>query len=111
MLIALKMCVDAPLGFILVIPADKFKQSAAISAASLTLLNEKALNALLSVPIFDVQKLINKNEVIPISSQPSNKVNHEPARTNNVIDHAKSLKKTRKFMMLFSCLIYENAYK
>lgn len=90
-------------------PEDKLTQIAAINAASLTLLKIKALKALFSVAILLVQKLISKNEVIPISSHPSNRANHDPDMTSSIIDHPKSLKYTRKFSMFFSNRIYENA--
>lgn len=90
------------LQFIYKPPEDKLTQIAAINAASLILLKIKALNALLSVAILLVQKLISRNDVIPISSHPSNSVNHDPDMTSSIIDHPKSLKYIRKFTMFFS---------
>ena len=70
----------------------RFRHTAAIRAASLTLLKTKALKALFNVVTLLIQKLISKKEVIPINSHPNNKVNHDPARTNNIIDHPNNLK-------------------
>jgi len=58
---------------------------------SLTLLKEYALNADFKVPILLAQKLIKKNEVIPIISQPKNKTIKLPELTN------KTILKTNKF--------------
>jgi len=52
---------------------------------SLNLLNEKALNADFKVEVFAVQKLIKKNEVNPISSQPKNSIIKFPEDTKNTI--------------------------
>jgi hypothetical protein len=84
------------------LPKAKFMQMAAIRAASLILLKTNALNALFKVVTLLVQKLISKNDVIPINSQPNNRVNQEPAITNKTIDHPNSLKYIRKFRIFFS---------
>ena len=52
---------------------------------SLILLKTKALNADFKVPRRSFQKLIKKNEVKPINSQPKNKVNKLLANTNKII--------------------------
>ena len=49
---------------------------------SLILLKEKALNAAFNVPILATQKLINKNEVKPINSQPKKSIIIFPEETN-----------------------------
>ena len=49
---------------------------------SLTLLKTKALNAALSVPIRVDQKLIKKNDVNPINSQPKKITNKLPPTTS-----------------------------
>ena len=49
---------------------------------SLILLNINALKAAFNVDIFVDQKLIKKNDVKPISSQPRNKTNKLPPTTN-----------------------------
>lgn len=67
-------------------PNHNAKQAALIKAASLSLLNESALNALLSVVALEVQKLISKKELAPISSQPSIRVNHEFAHTSSIME-------------------------
>ena len=67
-------------------------QAAVIKAASLNLLKERALRALLRVVTLDVQKLINRKELAPINSQPNIKVNHELAQTSSIIDSLKTSK-------------------
>lgn len=52
---------------------------------SLILLNEYALNAAFNVPMRLDQKLIKKNEVIPIISQPKNKTIKLPELTSSII--------------------------
>lgn len=52
---------------------------------SLNLLNENALKADLKVPIRVDQKLIKKKEVIPIISQPKNKLTKLPDETKKTI--------------------------
>ena len=63
---------------------------------SLILLKENALKAAFSVPIRDTQKLINKNDVKPINSQPKNSIIKLLADTNInilIINDAKNSKK------------------
>ena len=64
---------------------------------SLNLLNEKALKADLKVPILTDQKLIRKNEVIPIISQPKNKLIRLPEDTKNTMLIINMFKKTIDF--------------
>jgi len=52
---------------------------------SLALLKEYALNAAFRVPILADQKLIRKNDVNPINSQPKNSTIKLPAETKNAI--------------------------
>lgn len=52
---------------------------------SLTLLNVKALNAALSADILVLQKLIRKNDVNPMSSQPRYITIRFPLETNKTI--------------------------
>jgi hypothetical protein len=52
---------------------------------SLNLLNVKALNADFKVEILVDQKLIKKNEVNPINSQPKNKTKKLPLVTKQII--------------------------
>lgn len=52
---------------------------------SLTLLKTRALRADLSVFSLAPQKLIKKNEVTPINSQPKNSTTRLPESTNNII--------------------------
>ena len=61
---------------------------------SLNLLKEKALKADLKVPIRVDQKLIKKNDVMPIISQPKNKLTKLPEETKNTILMIKRFKKT-----------------
>lgn len=56
-----------------------------IKKISLILLKIKALKALLSVNLRLYQKLINKNDVKPISSQPQNRVIIEFPETKTII--------------------------
>lgn len=86
-------------------PVSKCTIKASSRAQSLILLNANALKALLSVVILTVQKLISRKEVIPINSQPSSNVNHEPANTRSTIDNSKAFSKPRKFNTLRSNLI------
>lgn len=67
-------------------------QAAVIKAASLSLLKESALKALFRVVALDVQKLINRKELAPISSQPSISVNQELAQTRSIIESLKTSK-------------------
>jgi hypothetical protein len=59
---------------------------------SLTLLNTNALNADFKVDILVDQKLINKNEDIPINSQPKNNSIKLPLNTNKTILDKNTLK-------------------
>ena len=52
---------------------------------SLNLLNENALKAAFKVPTLVDQKLIKKNEVRPINSQPKNITIKLPEDTNKII--------------------------
>jgi len=52
---------------------------------SLTLLNVRALSADFSVFALAPQKLIKKNEVTPISSQPKKRTIRLPEKTNNIM--------------------------
>jgi hypothetical protein len=75
-----------------------------IKAASLILLNVNALNADLNVPALVDQKLINKNDVKPINSQPNNIINILPASTNKVILQTKELSNIINLSILGSYL-------
>jgi hypothetical protein len=55
------------------------------------LLKTYALNAALSVPIREDQKLIKKKDVNPINSQPKNKTKKLPLETNKIILITKKL--------------------
>lgn len=68
-------------------PNHNETQAALIRAASLNLLKDSALNALLSVVILDVQKFISRNELAPINSHPNISENQELAQTSNTIDN------------------------
>lgn len=68
------------------------RHAALIRAASLTLLKENALNALFKDEIFEFQKFIRRNELIPISSQPKINVGQELAQTSKIIESLKTLK-------------------
>jgi hypothetical protein len=92
------------------VPALRLRQTAAIIAASLILLKLRAFIALFKVVILLDQKLMSRNEVIPISSHPRNRVTQDPESTRSVMDQPNSFKKTKKFTIFFSNLIYEKAY-
>jgi len=77
---------------------------------SLNLLNTKALKAAFKVEILVDQKLIKKNDVKPISSQPKNKTKKLPLVTNNIILMTKQFIKSINLSTLGSYLKYENAY-
>jgi len=77
---------------------------------SLNLLKEKALKAALKVPILTVQKLIKKNEVIPIISHPKNKLTKLPEETKNTILIINRFKNTSKRSTKGSYLKYEKVY-
>lgn len=82
-----------------------------IKQQSLNLLKTNALKAHFNVKILLVQKLINKNEVIPINSQPKINVIQLPAHTNKIIESTNIFKKKIKLIIFNSFLIYEKAYK
>ena len=71
---------------------NKTIKNAIIKKQSLILLKVNALNALFNVVILFVQKLIKRKDVIPISSQPNNKVTQLPASNNKIIDNTKNFK-------------------
>jgi hypothetical protein len=83
----------------------KLNKNAKIKAQSLILLNVNALNALFKVVILFVQKLINKNEVTPINSQPKINVTQLPAHNNKIMDKTKHFKKKKKLIIFNSNLI------
>lgn len=72
----------------------KIKMIAKNKNKSLNLLNEKALNADLKVPILTDQKLIKKKDVIPIISHPKNKLTKLAEETKNTILMINKFKKT-----------------
>jgi len=74
---------------------------------SLNLLNVYALNALFSVLILDDQKLINKNDVKPINSQPKKKTIKFPLETNKTILITKQFINKINLSKLESYLKYE----
>lgn len=57
----------------------------------------------------EVQKLIRRKELAPISSHPNMSVNQELAHTSNIIDNLNTCKYIKKFKMFFSNLMYEKA--
>lgn len=68
-------------------------------AASLSLLNEKALKADLRVEDLSPQKLIKKKEVRPMSSQPKKKTTRFPEFTSTSMLAIKALmRETRRLM-------------
>lgn len=75
---------------------------------SLVLLNEYALNAAFSVPTLVDQKLIKKNEVNPIISQPKNRLIRFPAETKNTMLIINIFKKRTSLSTKGSYLKYEN---
>ena len=77
-------------------------KSAKINETSLNLLKKNALNALLAVPIRVVQKLINKKEKQPMSSQPNIKVGKLPDANNKIILNKNIYNKYKKFKTLGS---------
>ena len=78
------------------------------SDTSLNLLKENALNADFNTEIFVDQKLIKKNEVNPINSQPKNKTKQLPLKTKHIILITKLFNKSIKRSILGSYLKYEN---
>ena len=87
------------------------KKIATNKQKSLNLLKLKALNAAFKVPTLATQKLIKKNDVIPISSQPKNKVIKLPAVTKSTILMTNKFKKTSNRSTKGSYLKYAKAYK
>lgn len=77
---------------------------------SLYLLKEYALNADFNVPTRVDQKLISKNEVKPISSQPKKNITRLPDKTSKTILTTNEFKKIIKRSTFGSYLKYENAY-
>lgn len=75
---------------------------------SLNLLNEQALNADLKVPTLFDQKLIKKNDVKPINSQPKIIIIKFPDNTNKIILNIKKFKNTNNRSTKGSYLKYEN---
>lgn len=78
--------------------------------ASLNLLKTKALNADFKVETLVDQKLIKKNEVKPISSQPRNKTKKLPLVTKHIILITKQFINKVNLSTLGSYLKYENVY-
>jgi len=74
--------------YIKIIPVNKKK--------SLILLKEKALKAAFNVPTLETQKLIKRNEVSPIISQPKNSITILPEETNNNILIIKDKRNNKK---------------
>jgi hypothetical protein len=68
------------------------------------------LNAAFNVPILVAQKLIKKNEVKPIISQPKNNIIVLPAKTKNTILITKVFNNRINLSTKGSYLKYENAY-
>lgn len=75
---------------------------------SLTLLKENALKADFSVPALVDQKLIKKNEVRPISSQPKNITIKFPDDTNKIMLIINRFKNSIRRSTNGSYLKYEN---
>jgi len=80
------------------------------SETSLNLLKTKALNADFKVDILVDQKLIKKNEVKPINSQPKNKTNKLPLVTKHIILITKQFIKSINLSTFGSYLKYEKLY-
>jgi len=74
---------------------------------SLVLLNENALNAAFKVPTLVDQKLIKKNEVKPIISQPKNSITKFPDETKKTILIINKFKKIINLSTNGSYLKYE----
>lgn len=79
------------------------------SAASLNLLKVKALNADLRVPTLVAQKLMSKNEVRPISSQPKSSTSILPDITRVSMLQTKELSIMIRRSTLGSYLKYTKA--
>lgn len=71
---------------LLILNTFQSKQNDNIKNKSLNLLNVKALKLQLSVVILNFQKLINKNDVRPISSHPRISVKKLLPLTNKIIE-------------------------
>jgi hypothetical protein len=78
-------------------------------ATSLNLLKTNALKADFNVDILVDQKLIKKNEVNPINSQPKNKTKKLPLVTKQIILITKQFINKINLSTLGSYLKYENA--
>jgi hypothetical protein len=78
-------------------------------ATSLNLLKTKALNADFNVEILVDQKLIKKNDVKPINSQPKNKTKKLPLVTKHIILITKQFINKINLSTLGSYLKYEKA--
>jgi hypothetical protein len=78
-------------------------------ATSLNLLKTNALKADFNVDILVDQKLIRKNEVNPINSQPKNKTKKLPLVTKQIILITKQFINKINLSTLGSYLKYENA--
>jgi hypothetical protein len=79
------------------------------NATSLNLLKTKALNADFNVDILVDQKLIKKNEVNPINSQPKNNTKKLPLVTKQIILITKQFINKINLSTFGSYLKYENA--
>jgi len=77
---------------------------------SLILLKEYALNAAFSVPTLADQKLINKNEVKPINSQPRKRIIKLPHVTKKAILIINEFKNKTNLSTKGSYLKYEKVY-
>lgn len=77
---------------------------------SLVLLNEYALKAAFKVPTREDQKLIKKNEVSPISSQPRNNVIKLPDETKKTILMINKFRNNINLSTKGSYLKYEKVY-
>ena len=77
---------------------------------SLNLLKEKALKAAFKVPTLVDQKLIKKNDVKPINSQPKNNTIRLPEDTNKIILIIKEFKNSKSLSTKGSYLKYEKVY-
>jgi len=77
---------------------------------SLILLKEKALKAAFNVPTRVTQKLIKKNDVRPINSQPKKIIIKLPEETKKIILIIKEHKNNINLSTNGSYLKYENAY-
>ena len=69
-----------------------------------------ALNADFKVVVFVTQKLIKKNDVNPINSQPKKSIIVFPDETKKIILNTKDKRNSKKRSTSGSYLKYENAY-